>query len=84
MFVQVAAHLVGCSLPLSKVTSQLVSIYSASNSDLTETAVRNMVIDLASRRSFAAKDGESLFCAKTLDSICWCRCRQVLKLPSVR
>lgn len=55
---QVASYLVGCSLPLSEVTAKLWELGKGSP-DLTEAAVRNMVIDLAARRSFAAKDGET-------------------------
>lgn len=55
---QVASYLVGCSLPLSEVTAELWELGNGSP-DLTEAAVRNMIIDLAARRSFGAKDGET-------------------------
>lgn len=59
---QVAQHLMGCSQSLQAVTEHVISIYSENGQDenLTETAVRNMIIDLATRKSFAAKDGMSL------------------------
>ena len=52
---QVAAHLLGCSQPLQAVVQHVVSIYSDS---LNETSVRDMVIDLAARKPFAATDSE--------------------------
>ncbi|BDA41437.1 probable chromatin assembly factor 1 subunit FSM at N-terminal half [Coccomyxa sp. Obi] len=55
---QVASYLVGSSLPLSEVTAELWELGKGSP-DLTEAAVRNMVIDLAARRSFGAKDAGS-------------------------
>ncbi len=59
---QVAQHLLGCSQPLQAITRHVISIYSEKCQDhnLTETAVRNMIIDLATRKSFAAKDSKSL------------------------
>lgn len=58
---QVAQHLLGCSQSLQTVTRHVINIYSENgqDEDLTETAVRNMIIDLAARKSFAAKDSES-------------------------
>ncbi|CAL8461841.1 g1372 [Coccomyxa elongata] len=55
---QVASYLVGCSLPLSEVTAELWE-FGKGSPDLTEAAVRNMIIDLAARRSFGAKDAGS-------------------------
>ncbi len=64
---QVAQHLLGCSQSLQAVTEHVISVYSQNGQDenLTETAVRNMIIDLAARKSFAAKDSKSLFAAKS-------------------
>ena len=65
---QVAQHLMGCSQSLQAVTQHVLSIYSMNGQDenLTETAVRNLIIDLAARKSFAAKDSEFLvFTANT-------------------
>ena len=58
---QVAQHLLGCSQSLQTVTQHVLRIYSENGQDenLTETAVRNIIIDLAARKSFAAKDCKS-------------------------
>lgn len=53
---QVAGALVGCALPLSELEAQLLELH-ADVPAATPTAVRSMVLDLAARRSFAAKGG---------------------------
>jgi hypothetical protein len=60
VLIQVAGYLVGCSLSLSKVTAELFAYFCSGKEDVTQAAIRNMVIDLAVRKSFAAKDGEKL------------------------
>ena len=67
---QVAQHLLGCSQSLHAVTEHVISIYSENGQDdnLTKTAVRNIIIDLAARKSFAAKDGESLMTTATVSA----------------
>ncbi|KAK9846650.1 hypothetical protein WJX81_008416 [Elliptochloris bilobata] len=61
---EVAGALVGCNLPLSVLEAQLLGLHSGVP-DVTPAAVRNLVLDLASRRSFAAKGAA----AKTLDAM---------------
>lgn len=51
-----AGALVGCALPLSELEAQLLKLH-ADAPGATPTAVRSMVLDLAARRSFAAKGG---------------------------
>lgn len=53
---QVAGALMGCALPLSVLEAQLLEVH-AGAPGATSTAVRSMVLDLAARRSFAAKGG---------------------------
>ena len=53
---QVAGWLVGCALPLSALEAQLLKLH-ADAPGATPTAVRSTVLDLAARRSFAAKGG---------------------------
>lgn len=68
LVMQVAQHLLGCSQSLEAITQHVMSIYSENCRDdnLTEIAVRNMIIDLAARKSFAAKDSEDfLFIANS-------------------
>ena len=64
---QVAQHLLGCSESLGSVTQYVMSIYSENcqANKLTEIAVRNMIIDLAARKSFAAKDSEEFLLTET-------------------
>lgn len=53
---QVAGYLVGCALPLSALEAQLLEVFSGVEG-LTPAAVRNMVLELAARKSFAGKGG---------------------------
>ena len=52
----------GCGQSLQAVTQHVIRIYSENGQDdnLTETAVRNLIIDLAARKSFAAKNSKCL------------------------
>jgi len=52
----VAGHLVGCSATLSGLEAQLLALH-AGVAGLAPAAVRNLVLDLASRKSFAGKGG---------------------------
>lgn len=58
---QVAALLMGSSLPLSKLVAQLTELHSTpeQGGEVTELAVRNCILDLAARKSFAARNGQS-------------------------
>ncbi len=53
---QVAGYLVGCALPLSALEAQLLEVFGGVEG-LTPAAVRNMVLELAARKSFAGKGG---------------------------
>lgn len=60
---QVGIWLVGCSLPLSEATEKLWYHYKGDynpGSPLTKAAIRNMIIEIAARKSYAAKDGEDI------------------------
>ena len=72
MALQVAQHLLGCKEPLKAVIKELMKISSGSCTDvsLAETALQTMIIDLAMRRSFAAKGGERTTDAVTGSGIC--------------
>lgn len=49
---QVAESLVGCSLPLTKLAQELHQLYLNCSQDtaVTETAIRNCIIELAARK----------------------------------
>ena len=72
MALQVAQHLLGCKEPLEAVIKELMKIISGSCTDasLAETALRTIIIDLAMRRSFAAKGGERTTDAVTRSGFC--------------
>lgn len=53
---QVAGYLVGCALPLSALEAQLLEAFGGMEG-LTPAAVRNVVLELAARKSFAGKGG---------------------------
>ena len=53
---QVAGHLVGSSATLSSLEAQLLALH-AGVAGLTPAAVRNLVLELATRKSFAGKGG---------------------------
>lgn len=52
---QVAESLIGCNLPLTDVAQQLLQIYldSSPETSVSGIAIRNCIVELASRRSFA-------------------------------
>lgn len=59
---QALPFIMGCGEPLSALTQQLLAAHVSGDTSqpLTEMLLRNVVIDVATRRSYGVKDGEAL------------------------
>lgn len=55
VLIQVAAYVAGRAIPLPELAAQMTGQGRASG------ALQNLILDVATRRSFAAKDGECSF-----------------------
>ena len=58
---QIAESLVGCNLPLTDIAQQLAHLYytSCPETQVQETSIRNCILELAARKSFAPQSSKT-------------------------